>query len=146
MDPCDSWFWLWGIIIYRTTLHWICMIYPTRNALVALCFVLLWLYLYHPFLMDSYHLFHSLVPGKFNSNFKSIIFPDSDVGWPDVGLTSVLSSRGWANVSRTFIAVWVGTHCEIALSWMPQDLPNDRKSTLVQVMAWCYQATSHYLS
>ena len=32
-----------------------------------------------------------------------------------------------------------------ALRWMPQDL-NDDKSTLVQVMAWCRQATSHYLS
>ena len=35
--------------------------------------------------------------------------------------------------------------CEIVLSWMPQDLTDD-KSTLVQVMAWCRQATSHYLS
>ena len=34
---------------------------------------------------------------------------------------------------------------EIALRWMPLDL-NDDKSTLVQVMAWCRQATSHYLS
>ena len=32
-----------------------------------------------------------------------------------------------------------------ALRWMPQDLIVD-KSTLVQVMAWCHQATSHYLS
>ena len=32
-----------------------------------------------------------------------------------------------------------------ALRWMPWDLTND-KSTLVQVMAWCRQATSHYLS
>ena len=32
-----------------------------------------------------------------------------------------------------------------ALGWMPQDLTDD-KSTLVQVMAWCRQATSHYLS
>ena len=31
-----------------------------------------------------------------------------------------------------------------ALRWMPQDLTDD-KSTLVQVMAWCRQATSHYL-
>ena len=29
--------------------------------------------------------------------------------------------------------------------WMPWDLTDD-KSTLVQVMAWCHQATSHYLS
>ena len=32
-----------------------------------------------------------------------------------------------------------------ALWWMPQYLTDD-KSTLVQVMAWCRQATSHYLS
>ena len=32
-----------------------------------------------------------------------------------------------------------------ALRWMPRDLIDD-KSTLVQVMAWCRQATSHYLS
>ena len=38
-----------------------------------------------------------------------------------------------------------GISCEIVLTWMPQDLTND-KSTLVQVMAWCHQATSHYLS
>ena len=38
-----------------------------------------------------------------------------------------------------------GISSEIALRWMPLDLTND-KSTLVQVMAWCRQATSHYLS
>ena len=38
-----------------------------------------------------------------------------------------------------------GISYEIALRWMPLDLPDD-KSTLVQVMAWCRQATSHYLS
>ena len=31
------------------------------------------------------------------------------------------------------------------LRWMPQDLTGDT-STLVQVMAWCRQATSHYLN
>ena len=31
------------------------------------------------------------------------------------------------------------------LRWTALDLP-DNKSTLVQVMAWCHQATSHYLS
>ena len=31
------------------------------------------------------------------------------------------------------------------LRWMPQDLTDD-KSTLVQVMAWCSQSTSHYLN
>ena len=32
-----------------------------------------------------------------------------------------------------------------ALGWMPWDLTDD-KSPLVQVMAWCHQATSHYLN
>ena len=38
-----------------------------------------------------------------------------------------------------------GISYEIALRWMPVDLTDD-KSTLVQVMAWCHHATSHYLS
>ena len=35
--------------------------------------------------------------------------------------------------------------CKIAIRRMPQHL-TDHLSTLVQVMAWCHQATSHYLS
>ena len=38
-----------------------------------------------------------------------------------------------------------GTSSEIALKLLSLDL-TDNKSTLVQVMAWCRQATSHYLS
>ena len=38
-----------------------------------------------------------------------------------------------------------GISCEIPLIWMTLDFTDD-KSTLVQVMAWCRQATSHYLS
>ena len=37
------------------------------------------------------------------------------------------------------------TLCEIALRWMPENSIDD-KSTMVLVMAWCLQATSHYLS
>ena len=33
--------------------------------------------------------------------------------------------------------------CEIALRWIPQNLTNEKSP---QVMAWCHQATSHYLS
>ena len=32
--------------------------------------------------------------------------PDTSVGWPNVDTTSVLSSRRWANLSPTVIAVW----------------------------------------
>ena len=38
-----------------------------------------------------------------------------------------------------------GISCEIAPEWLSLDLTDD-KSTLVQVMAWCHQVTSHYLS
>ena len=38
-----------------------------------------------------------------------------------------------------------GISCELALRWMSLDLSDD-KSTLVQVMAWCRQATSRYPS
>ena len=34
------------------------------------------------------------------------ICTDSNVGWPNVGPTSVLSSRRWANVIPTYIALW----------------------------------------
>ena len=63
---------------------------------------------------------NSLIPGKFESNLRKEIFK----------LTLV--NGGW------------GISYEIALRWMPLHLTD--KSTLVQVMAWCHQATSHYLS
>ena len=51
------------------------------------------------------------------------------------------------------ISHWLGANLEsapsfqvnITLKWMSKDLIGG-KSTLVQVMAWCRQATSHYLS
>ena len=64
---------------------------------------------------------NSLAPGKFEWNWRKVIFK----------LISVID--GW------------GISCKIALRWMPLDLTDD-KSILVQVMAWCHQATSHYLS
>ena len=35
--------------------------------------------------------------------------------------------------------------CEIVIRWVPRNL-TDHLSTLVQAMAWCHRATSHYLS
>ena len=64
---------------------------------------------------------NSLAPGRFQFNFRLVIFKLN------------LVNGGW------------GISYEIALRWMPLDLTDD-KSTLVQVMAWCRQATSHYLS
>ena len=76
-------------------------------------------WLYHEFTQPRW--VNSLAPGKFEWNFRYLIF------WIITG-----------------IDVW-GTSCELALRWMSLDLTDD-KSTLVQVMAWCRQATSHYLS
>ena len=45
----------------------------------------------------------------------------------------ILVNKGW------------GIPCEMALKWLSLDFTDD-KLTLVQVMAWCRQATSHYLS
>ena len=69
-------------------------------------------------------LFDSLAPGRFQFDFRKVIFK----------LTLV--NGGW------------GISYEIALRWMPQEWQDltDDKSTLVQVMVWCCQATSHYLS
>ena len=62
---------------------------------------------------------NSLAPGRFQWNFRWVMFK------------LILVTDGWG-ISR-----------KIALRWMPLDLTD--KSTLVQVMAWCPQATSHYL-
>ena len=64
-------------------------------------------------------LVNSLAPGKLEWHFRYLIFQ----------IISVLDD--------------LGIFCEIALRWMSLDLSDD-KSTLVQVMAWCRQATSHY--
>ena len=62
--------------------------------------------------------FNSLVSGICSSNFKGMIF----------------------KLKNSSLA----THCENAVRGMPLNLTN--KSTLVQVMAWCHQVTTHYLS
>ena len=64
---------------------------------------------------------NSLAPGKFEGNFRHVIFKQ------------ILVIDGW------------GISCKIALIWMSLDFTDDQ-STLVQVMAWCRQATSHYLN
>ena len=62
-----------------------------------------------------------LAPGRCGSNFKSVIF------------------------KHILRITFIKASCEIAPRWIPQNTFDD-KSTLVQVMAWCRQAPSHYLS
>ena len=66
-------------------------------------------------------LVNSLTPGRLEWNFIQAVFK-----W-------ILVIDGCGNPSET------------AIRWMSLDLSHD-KSTLFQVMAWCRQATSHYLS
>ena len=62
----------------------------------------------------------SLAPGKIEWNFVHVIFKQ------------ILVIDGW------------GISCEITQVWMSLEFTDDQ-STLVQVMAWCRQAASHYL-
>ena len=78
------------------------------------------LFIFKEHLTFSTH-FNSFVPPRSGRDFKNAIF------------SLVL-----------LIGIFRSSH-DNALRWMPHDLTN-HKSTLVQVMAWCCQATSHYLS
>ena len=76
------------------------------------------------YIMGNYYFsqqFNSLAPGRFERKFRWIIF------------MVILVIDGW------------DVHCEIALWWLFFYTSYD-KLTLVQVMAWCHQAPSHYLS
>ena len=64
---------------------------------------------------------NSLAPGKLKWNKRYVIFK------------LILVIDGW------------GISSEIVVIWMSLDFIDDQ-STLVQVMAWCCQTTSHYLN
>ena len=63
----------------------------------------------------------SLAPGRCGRNFNIILF--KLISWTDISCAA----------------------CKIVERWIPQNSTDD-ESTLVQVMAWCHQATNHYLS
>ena len=71
---------------------------------------------------NVWHNFNSLAPGKFEWNFRHVVM-----------------------FKQILVIDGCGISCEIAIIWMSLDFTDDQ-STLVQVMAWCRQATSHYLS
>ena len=60
--------------------------------------------------------------------------------WPLGDLNAILKM----DFSNLLIGIFRSSH-DNALGWMPHDLTDDN-SELVQVMAWCHQAPSHYLS
>ena len=71
--------------------------------------------------LTRYNNIDSLALGKREWNFRHEI------------IKQILVIDGW------------GISCEMVLIWMSLDFTDDQ-STLVQVMAWCCQAPSHYLS
>ena len=72
---------------------------------------------WHPIILVN-----SLVPGRFGCDLKNSIF--NFVLFKLIGILRALYDN--------------------ALRWMTRNITDDQ-STLVQVMAWCRQATSHYL-
>ena len=84
--------------------------------------------------------------------FQATGVPCIQVGWLAIcimfkALASVPCGGNVENIILKLIieSTSMGTYCEIALKWMPRNVTND-KSTLLLVMAWCQQATSHYLA
>ena len=80
---------------------------------------------YYEITLIRFMLVYSFVPGRSGGDFKSIIFK--------------LNNFNSAQNSS------LDSHSEIARKYMPQNLTNE-KPTLVLLMAWCQEATSHYLS
>ena len=69
--------------------------------------------------------------------------------WPEKHAhdNSLASGRSGSNLKSVTSQpiLQMSISCETALRWILR-YSFDNKSTLVQVMDWCYQATSHYLS
>ena len=92
----------------------------SRNGTLVQRDVQITLTVRHPYSLSLYCI-NSLAPGRSEFDYKNVI----------VNLVLL-------------IGIFSSCH-DNAFWWMPQDLTDD-KSTLIQVMAWCRQATSHYLS
>ena len=88
-----------------------------------------------------------------HQNYDCNILPLATIFWTWISYYRVLTHwllEIWMNFRHVIfkpilmIDGW-GISCETALIWMSLDF-TDYQSTLVQVMAWCHQATSHYLN
>ena len=72
-------------------------------------------------------------------------------GVHDVGILNGLWSGSslklfrWVNLKLILVIDGSGISCDTALRWLSLDLNAD-KATLVWVLTWCHQTTSHYLS
>ena len=132
LRPFSAWF--WSHLFKRTVTVWCC----DREMTVMQHWEVrghqfLWYYLRLPLLsmFADYNL-----SGVFHLFEWAILFFNSwefEWNFRYVNFKQILVIDGW------------GISCEIALIWMSLEF-TDNQSTLVQVMAWCRQATSHCLS
>ena len=97
----------------------------------------LWLLIHKLTSMPVYYIYHFMWFSWMNTDKHA---------WCSL-VNSLAPGRSQCNVIfilALVIGIFRSSH-DNALWWMPQDLTDDQ-STLVQVMAWWCQATSHYLS
>ena len=109
---------------------------------------------------------NSLAPGRFKVNFRWVMswfwwsmaevslvkLPSYEchwtILWPSSQSPYGVNRPQWVKTEIFNLVLLIGiltSSNDNALRWMPWDLTDDN-STWVQVMAWCRQATSHYLS
>ena len=81
---------------------------------------------------------------KMRWEFGSVLPQDVKVNMSEQEVSRTHWPLGNLNEILDMIDGW-GIFCENALIWMSLNFADDQ-STLVQLMAWCRQATSHYLS
>ena len=123
-DTTESWYsgWLnmcpyYNKLPYRNT-SFRCFVFRIFNVYLILHCAVRGIMLYYGCLL---YVINSLSPGRLTCHFKT------------------------ANFNLILLIGIFTSSKDNALRWMPRDLTDD-KSTLVQIMAWCHQATSHYLS
>ena len=99
---------------------WNLLYLHTMKNIMFYCWQVIIVMIYTPY--ETLY-FNSLIPGG-SSNSKNVI-------------------------SKQMLWIkFISTSCELLFRWMPQGTSDgtDHKSALVRAMAWCCQATSHYLS
>ena len=112
-------------------------------------FRIIWLSLGQPYRIWVNRLHESTKSSWYNHNKQSktklcVYSPDMMHGTDFNSLASGRFQRNFRKVIIQLILVIDGS-CKIVLKWITIDLIDD-KSTFVQAMAWCRQATSHHLS
>ena len=107
------------------------------HKVTVLCFILLWLHII--FFMDSSNVSSHIIRGCFTgTGAEQHLINSLALGRPGCHFKTAIFNL------VLLIGIFTSSNDNV-LRWMPWHLTDD-KSTLIQVMAWSPQATSHYLS